>query len=132
MGGSSSDEKLAAEADELYMNVVQDLGGIEAIQKYKLKSTQLQSEITRRRGQTIPWRHDFIIHHLGLAGLIDVGQRVIKPIFDFLVEKTAQRFGATALIPFVKGPERAEVKVRTRYGGDVTMRPIDSNSQRKN
>ena len=63
---------------------------------------------------------------MGLVGLIDVGQRVIKPIFDSLVEKTAQKFGAVALIPHVKGPERAGVKVRTRYGGDVTMRLIDS------
>ena len=37
MGGSSSDEKLAAKADELYVNVVQDLGGVEAIQQYKFR-----------------------------------------------------------------------------------------------
>ena len=121
IGGSSSDdiEKLAAKADELYVKVVQDVGGAEAIQQHKLKSTQLQSEIKRRLGEKVPWRHDFIIHHLGLVGLIDVGQRVIKPIFDSLVGKSAQKFAAVALIPAVKGPERAGVKVRTRYGGDV-------------
>ena len=86
---------------------------------YKLKSIQLQGDIKRRLGQTVPWRHDFIIHHLGLTGLIEVGQSIIKPIFDSLVKTTAQKFGAVALIPDVKGPERAGVKVRTRYGGDV-------------
>ena len=96
---------------------------------YQKKSSELQSEIKRRLGQTVPWRHDFIIHHLGLTGLIGVGQRVIKPIFDSLVEKTAQKFGAVALIPNVKGPERAGVKVRTRYGGDATRRLIDSSSK---
>jgi hypothetical protein len=126
LGGSSSDDieklavQLAAKADELYVNVVQDLGGVQAIQQYKQKSSQLQGEIKRRLGQTIPWRHDFIIHHLGLNGLIRVGQRVIKPIFDTLVERTAQKFGAVALIADVKGPERAGVKVRTQYGGDAT------------
>ena len=37
IGGSSSDsiEKLAAKADELYANVVQDLGDVQAIQQYK-------------------------------------------------------------------------------------------------
>ena len=114
------------------MNVVKDLGGVEAIQQYEKKSTELQLEIKRRLGKTVPWRHDFIIHHLGLNGLIAVGQRAIKPIFDSLVEHIAQKFSAVALIAAVKGPERAEVKVRTRYGGDVTMRPIDGNSQRKN
>ena len=82
---------------------------------HKQQSSQLRNEIKRRLGKTVPWRHDFIIHHLGLVGLIGVGQRVIKPIFDSLVEKTAQKFGAVALIPHVKGPERAGVKVRTRY-----------------
>ena len=132
--GSSSDdiEKLASKADELYVNVVQDLGGVEAIQQFKQKSHQLQSEIKRRLGQTVPWRHDFIIHHLGLLGLNDVGQRVIKPIFDCLVGKTAQKFGAVALIPNVKGPERAGVKVRTRYGGDVAKQPNSVKARNEN
>ena len=43
IGGSNSydTEKLAAKADELYMNVVQDLGGVEAIQlqQVQVKST---------------------------------------------------------------------------------------------
>ena len=88
---------------------------------YAQKSSQLQSQIKHRLGNAVPWRHDFIVHHLGLVGLIDVGQRVIKPIFDSLVGKTAQKFGALALIPNVKGPERAGVKVRTRYGGDASQ-----------
>ena len=62
--------------------------GLEMSVLYAQKSSQLQGEIKRRLGQTVPWRHDFIIHHLGLNGLIDVGQRAIKPIFDVLVEKT--------------------------------------------
>ena len=86
---------------------------------YAQKSSQLQSQIKHRLGNAVPWRHDFIVHHLGLVGLIGVGQRVIKPIFDSLVEKTAQKFGAVALIPNVKGPERARVKVRTRYSPNL-------------
>ena len=37
ISGSSSDdiEKLASKANELYVNVVQDLGGAEAIQQYR-------------------------------------------------------------------------------------------------
>ena len=67
----------------------------------------------------MPWRHDVIIHHLGLDGLVEVGKEIIKPIFDSLIEKIAKKFGAAALIPPVKGPGRAKVKVRTRYGGST-------------
>ena len=37
ISGSSSDDikRLASKANELYVNVVQDLGGVEAIQKYR-------------------------------------------------------------------------------------------------
>ena len=37
ISGSSSDDikKLASKANELYVNVVQDLGGVEAIQQYR-------------------------------------------------------------------------------------------------
>ena len=66
----------------------------------------------------MPWRHDVIIHHLGLDGLVEVGKK-IKSIFDSLIEKIAKKFGAAALIPPVKGPGRAKVKVRTRYGGST-------------
>ena len=111
-------KKLSIKAEELYAKVVEGLGGVEAIDKHGQKSIQLQNEIGCRRGETVPWRHDFIIHHLGLDGLIDVGKNIVKPIFDSVVEKIANKFGATALIPEVKGVERAGIKVRTRYGGD--------------
>ena len=58
---------------------------------------------------------------MGLDGLIAVGRDIVKPIFDSLVEKVASKFGAVALIPNVKGPKRAGVKVRTRYGGDASQ-----------
>ena len=37
--------------------------------RYKQKSSQLQNDIKQRLGKTVPWRHDFIVHHLGLDGL---------------------------------------------------------------
>ena len=79
----------------------------------------MRTEIKRKLGKAEPWRHDVIIHHLGLDGLISVGNEKIKPIFDALVENIANKFNAVPLIPKVKGADRAGVKVRTRYGGDV-------------
>ena len=35
ISGSSSDDKLASKANELYVNVVQNLGGVEAIEQYR-------------------------------------------------------------------------------------------------
>ena len=105
---------------------------MKAIELYKQKSSQLQEAIQHRLGKTVPWRHDFIIHHLGLTELIGVGKRVIKPIFDFLVKTIAQKFGAVALIADVKGPDRAGVKVRTRYGGDVAKQPNSVKARNEN
>ena len=72
-------------------------------------------------GNKDPWRHDVIVHHLGLDGLIDVGKNVIKPQFDALVRKIAKKFNADAVIPDVKGKERSEVKVNVKYGGDASQ-----------
>ena len=90
------------------------------IEQYKEKSIELQDEVKRRLGQTVPWRHDVIVHHLGLNGLIAVGKGSIKPIFESVVEQIASKFGAVAMLPGVKGPKRAGIKVRTRYGGDAS------------
>lgn len=114
-------ETLAKQAEALYAEVEAELGGNENIKSYKQKSQILKDEVAERLGKKSPWRHDVIIHHLGLDGLIDVGQEVIKPIFDCLVEKIADKVGAVAEIPAVKGRKRAAIKVRTRYGGDASQ-----------
>lgn len=114
-------KQLAEKAEDLYSEVESKLGGVVAMEQYKQKSLQLQSEIKSNLGDTEPWRHDFIIHHLGLVGLIAVGRDLVKPIFDSLVVMIAKKFSAVALIPKVKGPERAGVKIRTRYGGDASQ-----------
>ena len=89
--------------------------------QYDDKSQQLRNEIKRRLGKKVPWRHDVIIHHVGLEGLIKVGVEAIKPQFDAIVNWIATQFGAEAIIPNVKGPERSKVKVAVRYGGDATQ-----------
>ena len=108
----------AEEAEEGYAKVEVTLGGRQGIERYKQQSKRLQEEVRRRLGKKEAWRQDVIIHHVGLHGLIEVGQSSIKPQFDALVRRLADQFGAKALIPAVKGPERSSVKVRVRYGGD--------------
>ena len=50
-----------------------------------------------------------------------MGNDIIKPQFDKLVQRLAEKFGAIAMIPEVKGPERSRVKVGVRYGGDASQ-----------
>jgi len=114
-------EKLAKEAEDRYAKVEAELGGKDGIATYMEKSMELQNEVKRRLGEGVAWRHDIIVHHLGLNGLITIGRNIIKPVFDSLVKKIAEEFAAEAMIPPVKGPERAGVKVRTRYGGDASQ-----------
>ena len=75
----------------------------------------------RRLGAKEAWRQDVIFHHEGLQALIDHGRDNVKPQFDCLVKKVAEKFQATAIIPGVKGPERSGVKVNVRYGGDASQ-----------
>ena len=37
------------------------------------------------------------------------------------MNQIANRFGAVAILPDVKGPERSAVKVNVRYGGDASQ-----------
>ena len=45
----------------------------------------------------------------------------MKPGFDILVQRIADRYGALAMLPPVKGEERGSVKVNVRYGGDASQ-----------
>jgi hypothetical protein len=114
-------EDQSQEAEEAYGRVEEKLGGRAEIEMHKERSVRLAEEVKRRLGKKDPWRHDVIVHHLGLEGLIDVGKNKIKPQFDALVNKVADKFRATAVIPDVKGKERSEVKVNVKYGGDASQ-----------
>eukprot|EP00746_Dinoflagellata_sp_MGD_P155047 gnl/MRDRNA2_/MRDRNA2_85173_c0_seq2.p1 gnl/MRDRNA2_/MRDRNA2_85173_c0~~gnl/MRDRNA2_/MRDRNA2_85173_c0_seq2.p1 ORF type:complete len:1075 (-),score=201.63 gnl/MRDRNA2_/MRDRNA2_85173_c0_seq2:64-3138(-) len=109
------------EAAEGYAKIEEELGGHAGIQKHASKSQQLQKEVKRRMGDTEPWRQDVIFHHEGLKSLINHGRDKIKPQFDCLVKKVAEKFQANPIIPPVKGPERSGVKVNVRYGGDASQ-----------
>ena len=107
-------------AEEGYALVEEQLGGRAGIEKYGAKSKQLSNEVKRRLGNREAWRQDVIFHHEGLQALLDHGRENVKPKFDCLVKKVAEKFQAKAIIPGVKGPERSGVKVNVRYGGDAS------------
>ena len=87
------------EAEEGYALVEEQLGGRAGIEKYGAKSKQLSNEVKRRLGNREAWRQDVIFHHEGLQALIDHGRENVKPKFDCLVKKVAEKFQAKAIIP---------------------------------
>ena len=91
------------------------------IEKYAVKSQSLEKEVKRRIGKQEPWRQDVIFHHEGLQALIDHGRDHVKPQFDCLVKKVAEKFQAKAIIPGVKGPERSGVGFQRRPPPCLTL-----------
>eukprot|EP00931_Biecheleriopsis_adriatica_P059730 TRINITY_DN3579_c0_g1_i8.p1 TRINITY_DN3579_c0_g1~~TRINITY_DN3579_c0_g1_i8.p1 ORF type:complete len:1297 (-),score=227.26 TRINITY_DN3579_c0_g1_i8:844-4707(-) len=112
-------QAVAKKAEEQYREVEKKL---DTVSDYAGLSKKAIEEVSLHQGQDKqqPWRHDVVIHHMGLDGLIAVGRDVIKPQFDALVEQLAQTCGAIAHIAPVKGVERSSVKTKVRYGGDAS------------
>eukprot|EP00931_Biecheleriopsis_adriatica_P017301 TRINITY_DN12450_c0_g1_i1.p1 TRINITY_DN12450_c0_g1~~TRINITY_DN12450_c0_g1_i1.p1 ORF type:complete len:349 (+),score=73.38 TRINITY_DN12450_c0_g1_i1:35-1048(+) len=115
-------QRLSDEAAAGYAEQQKLIGGRAEIDKFREDFEVLEKEISLHRSKpSDAWRQDFVMHHLGLEGLVKVGQDIVKSQFDALVHDLASKFEARADIPGVKGAERSNVKVKVRYGGDASQ-----------